>query len=105
MLVIRLMDPEKPRCPAHGPRNVGTVRGSNGLGTWFRCSYGDFKKYVSREVFDLGEVISMDIWEKILKGFENLGQIISEGGEDMKVRAQKELDELGAVVAMDKKKK
>ncbi len=47
----------------------------------------------------------MDIWEKILKGFENLGQIISEGGEDMKVRAQKELDELGAVVAMEKKKK
>jgi hypothetical protein len=47
----------------------------------------------------------MDVWEKILKGFENLGQIISEGGDDMKDRAQKELDELGAVIAQEKKKK
>ena len=99
------MDPEKPSCPVHGTRNVGAIRGSNGIGKWFRCSYGDFERFVSREVFSFGEVISMDIWEKILKGFENLGQIISEGGEDMKERAQKELDELGAVIAQEKKKK
>ena len=47
----------------------------------------------------------MDVWEKISKGFENLGQIISEGGDDMKERAQKELDELGRIIAMEKKKK
>jgi len=47
----------------------------------------------------------MDVWDKILKGMENLGQVISEGGDDMKERAQKELYELGAVIAMEKKKK
>jgi hypothetical protein len=98
------MDPEKPPCPTHGARNVATIRGSNGVGKWFRCSYGDFQTFVSREVASFGEVLAMDIWEKILKSLDNLGEIISTGGDDMTVRAKKEIDELGQIIAMEKKK-
>jgi organic radical activating enzyme len=98
------LDPEKPACPVHGIREVAPKAGNPNFGRWFQCSFCDFKKFVSREFYQFGEVISLDIWEKILKGLDNLGQVISQGGDDMQARAKKELYELGEVVAMEKAK-
>ena len=98
------MDPEKPSCPRHGVREVSTIKGSNAREKWYACAYGDFKKVLRYEFATLGEVIGLDVWKKILDSLDNLGEIISEGGDDMEARAKREIDELGRVVAEEKQK-
>lgn len=88
------MDRTKPSCPNHGVRFVSAIRGSNDRGKLYACSYGDFQSYL----FDAS------LWARVLRGLDELGQIIDKGGDDMTDRAKKEILELGEILSMEKKK-
>jgi hypothetical protein len=49
-------------------------------------------------------VLKPGAWKRVLVKLEELGEMISEGGDDLEEHVREEIHELGRIVSMEKKK-